>query len=198
MNFLAHLHIAEFTHSSFTGSFLGDFVKGNPDGLFNAEIVLGIRVHRFVDSYTDQHVIVKTLKPLFPSELRRFAPISLDMFWDHCLAKHWSQFHDSSLAEFCNQARLQIEVETKSEVNSLPPRFEKVSHLVWQEQWLEQYVEIDNISFALQRMASRRPRMAPLTDTGQVLLEHYELLTEQFFELYPDVLQNSLQFIKAQ
>ncbi|WP_019614804.1 ACP phosphodiesterase [Psychromonas ossibalaenae] len=198
MNFLAHLHIAAFTGSSFTGNFLGDFVKGNPDGLFNAEIVQGIRVHRFVDSYTDQHVIVKTLKPHFPAELRRFAPISLDMFWDHCLAKHWAQFHGCPLTDFCRQARLQIEVERKLEINPLPDRFEKVSQLVWQGRWLEQYAEIDNISFALQRMASRSPRMAPLADTGEVLQVHYELLTEQFFELYPDVLQKSAQFIKTQ
>ena len=66
MNFLAHLHIASFTNTSFVGNFLGDFVKGDPAGQFNAEIVQGIRLHRFVDSYTDQHQVMKSLKPLFP------------------------------------------------------------------------------------------------------------------------------------
>ena len=195
MNFLAHLHIASFTNTSFVGNFLGDFVKGDPDGLFNVKIVQGIRLHRFVDSYTDQHQIVKSLKPLFPQPLRRFSPITLDMFWDHCLAKHWRDFAHSSLADFCRQAQLQIEAESKSEKNALPPRFEKVSQLVWQGKWLERYAKIENINFGLQRIASRSPRMAPLADTGQTLLAHYDLLSEQFFELYPDVLQKAAEFI---
>lgn len=31
MNYLAHLHIADHTNTSFTGNFLGDFVKGDPE-----------------------------------------------------------------------------------------------------------------------------------------------------------------------
>lgn len=195
MNFLAHLHIASVTKTSFVGNFLGDFVKGDPDGQFNAEIVQGIRLHRFVDSYTDQHQIVKSLKPLFPEPLRRFSPIALDMFWDHCLAKHWHNFEPLSLADFCRQAQLQIEAESSLEENALPSRFEKVSQLVWQNKWLERYAEIENITFGLQRIASRSPRMAPLAETGETLLKHYDLFSEQFFTLYPDLLQKTAELI---
>lgn len=115
MNFLAHLHIASVTKSSFLGNFLGDFVKGSPDGLFSERTVQGIRLHRFVDSYTDQHALIKSCKPLFPKSLRRFSPIALDMFWDHCLAKHWLQFHANPLVDFCLQAELQINRESLNE-----------------------------------------------------------------------------------
>jgi len=197
MNFLAHLHIASVTKTSLVGNFLGDFVKGNPDARFNADIVQGIRLHRFVDSCTDQHKIIKSLKPLFPDPLRRFSPIALDMFWDHCLAKYWNDFELGSLADFCQHAKLQIEAESRVEENDLPARFEKVSQLVWQQKWLESYAKIENITFALQQMASRSPRMAPLEDTSQTLLEHYDLLSEQFFTLYPDVLHKTAEFINA-
>ena len=195
MNFLAHLHIASVTNTSFVGNFLGDFVKGDPEGQFNSDIVQGIRLHRFVDSYTDQHLLIKSLKPLFPEPLRRFSPITLDMFWDHCLAKHWHDFEHASLVDFCRQAQLQIEAESSLEENALPSRFEKVSQSVWQNRWFESYAKIENITFGLQRIASRSPRMALLEDTGQTLLEHYDLLSEQFFTLYPDVLQKTAEFI---
>lgn len=197
MNFLAHLHIAQHTNSSFVGNFLGDFVKGDPAGQFNKQIVQGIRLHRFVDSYTDQHPIIKSLKPLFPAHLRRFSAITLDMFWDHCLAKHWGNFSDLSLSEFCQQAQLQIAQESILEKNALPQRFQNVSQLVWQDKWLECYGKIENINVGLQRMATRSPRMAPLAFTGQTLLECYDLLSEAFFELYPDVLQKSMQYIQC-
>lgn len=196
MNFLAHLHIAQHTNSSFVGNFLGDFVKGDPTGLFNTQIVQGIRLHRFVDSYTDQHQIIKSLKPFFPAHQRRFSAITLDMFWDHCLAKHWSDFSECALADFCRQAQLQIEQESSLEKNALPPRFQKVSQLVWQGRWFECYAKIENINVGLQRIAARSPRMAPLAFTGQTLLECYDLFSEAFFELYPEVLQKSAEYLQ--
>lgn len=196
MNFLAHLHIASVTKSSFLGNFLGDFVKGSPDGLFSEKIVQGIRLHRFVDSYTDQHALIKSCKPLFPESLRRFSPITLDMFWDHCLAKHWLQFHPSPLADFCLQAELQINRESLNEVNPLPAQFEKISQLVWQGKWLEHYADINNIKFALKRIATRTTRMAPLASTGETLVNHYDFLQEQFFELYADVLLQATAYNK--
>ncbi|WP_022940372.1 ACP phosphodiesterase [Psychromonas hadalis] len=188
MNYLAHLHIAEHTQTSLLGNFLGDFVKGNPDGLFNLEVVKGIRLHRFVDSYTDSHPLVKSVKPLFKKELRRFSPITLDMFWDHCLAKHWHKFHEYSLVDFSSQAQVMISQETALLSQPLPARFEKVSRLVWQGRWFEHYRDIKNIEFALQRIASRSPRIAPLAGTFETLITHYDQLSDTFFELYPDVL----------
>ena len=189
MNYLAHLHIAEQTQSSFLGNFLGDFIKGNPEGRFNEKIESGIRLHRFVDSYTDHHPLIKSLKPLFLGEYRRFSPIALDMFWDHCLAKHWLDFNKQPLSSFTLQAQATINSEKKELVQPLPERFEKVSQLVWKGQWFEHYREIKNIDFALQRIASRRTRMAPLVGTFTTLAEHYDLLTDAFFELYPDILR---------
>ncbi|MGB5445260.1 MAG: ACP phosphodiesterase [Psychromonas sp.] len=197
MNFLAHLHIAQHTKTSFLGNLLGDFVKGNPDGQFNSDIVQGIRLHRFVDSYTDQHELVKLTKPLFNKELRRYAPISLDMFWDHCLAKHWLQFHDLPLTCFCQQAELQIQSESDHEKNSLPPRYGKVSALIWKGKWLESYAKMDNICYGLERMALRSPRMAPLALTGATLVEHYDRLSEIFFQLYPQILDKTAVYIRS-
>jgi len=189
MNFLAHLHIAEHTQTSLLGNFLGDFVKGNPDGKFSIEVEQGIRLHRFVDSYTDHHRFIKSVKPLFNKEVRKFSPIALDMFWDHCLAKHWSDFHRSSLAEFSLQAKIIVEKESRQLSQPLPVEFEKVANLVWKGKWFEHYAQISNINFALQRIALRSPRMAPLGDTFVTLMEHYDQLSELFFELYPDVLR---------
>ena len=188
MNYLAHLHIAQYSQTSLLGNFLGDFVKGNPDQLFNKKVVQGIRLHRFVDSYTDNHSLIKLTKPLFQKELRRFSPIALDMFWDHCLSKHWLAFHDHSLIDFSLQAQATIATEASELSQPLPARFEKISALVWQGRWFEHYADIKNIEFALQRIASRRLRMAPLAGTFDTLLGHYDQLTATFFELYPNVL----------
>ncbi|WP_354622952.1 ACP phosphodiesterase [Psychromonas sp. MME2] len=191
MNYLAHLHIADHTNSSLLGNFLGDFVKGSPEGKYSVPVVQGIRLHRFVDSFTDQHAIVKSLKQYFPTELRRFAPITLDMFWDHCLAKNWPVYHQSALMDFCQQAERQIAIEMQQENYSLPERFLSTSEAMWQGRWLEHYADIDNIIFSLQRIARRGKRMAPLASTGDTLLNHYDIFAEQFLQLYPELLQQA-------
>ena len=52
MNFLAHLHIAQHCNSNLAGNLLGDFVKGDPNKHYSDSLSDGIRLHRFVDSYT--------------------------------------------------------------------------------------------------------------------------------------------------
>lgn len=189
MNFLAHLHIAEHCSSSLLGNLLGDFVKGDPTKKYQDDIAQGIMLHRFVDSYTDNHLIMKQCKTLFDSDLKRFAPIAMDMFWDHCLAKHWSRFHHQPLTRFVDNAELTI----KQTSAPLPDRFVRMSTHMWQGRWLESYQEFDNIKFALERMSLRSMRMAPLAECGEQLEMHYQEFSELFNQLYPEVLEKAKQ-----
>ncbi|USD42753.1 DUF479 domain-containing protein [Vibrio sp. SCSIO 43135] len=185
MNFLAHLHIADHCDSSLLGNLLGDFVKGDPAGKFQPHIVDGIKLHRLVDSYTDHHEVMKPAKQMFSGTSRRFAPIALDVFWDHCLASKWQTYHSESLAQFCKHS----EVATQSEADfPLPERFKVTTGHMWKGKWLESYQELDNIEYALQRMSKRSPRMAGLASCFQHIEANYAELQLLFDTLYPDVL----------
>ncbi|MEL7290904.1 MAG: ACP phosphodiesterase [Pseudomonadota bacterium] len=191
MNFLAHLHIADHCQSNLLGNLLGDFVKGAPEPHYPEAIAKGVRLHRFVDSYTDQHSEVKSVKTLFDNGTRRYAPIALDMFWDHCLAAHFSEYHPQSLSSFSRAAHRRV---AKDMQLSLPPRFVQVHSAMQQGRWLESYQHLDNIGYALERMSQRSPRMAPLVDCFAYLERHQSSLTEVFSRLYPQVLNASKSF----
>jgi acyl carrier protein phosphodiesterase len=184
MNFLAHLHIAEHCQSDPLGNLLGDFVKGNPYDKFPHEVASGILMHRFVDSYTDSHEVMRLCKGQFASERRRYAFIALDMFWDHCLADSWHQYHDKTLAEFCHLSKTRIQ-QSSVEV---PPRFQLVSDKMWQQRWLESYKDFDTVLYALERMSTRSLRMAPLASCAVDLEKHYSRFYELFGEFYPELL----------
>lgn len=188
MNYLAHLHIAEASDSNLLGNLLGDFVKGNPSEQFSEDIVQGIRLHRWVDAYTDSHEVMILAKALFPATTRRFSPIALDMFWDHCLAKHWQRFHSQSLRQFVLDAERKVKIDHSS---SLPERYMMVSDKMWQGRWLESYADFENIHFALQRMSLRRERMKPLAECYVSLEDSYQELESLFFSLYPQVLEKA-------
>lgn len=59
MNFLAHLHLAHLADSSLPGNLMADFVRGNPQGDYPAEIIDGIFMHRRIDVMTDNQAEVK-------------------------------------------------------------------------------------------------------------------------------------------
>ncbi len=191
MNFLAHLHIAQYCNSHLLGNLLGDFVKGDPSKQYQPAIANGIKLHRFVDRTTDHHPIVDECKPYFTGVARRFAPIALDMFWDHCLAKHWKFFHDEPLNRFVNRAFQAVDREVNDE---LPPRFLVLHSRMWSGGWLQSYQDLDNIEFALHRMSQRSPRMADLTTTFSVLDTEYATLEAKFPLLYRDVLAQALEY----
>ncbi|TXY26671.1 DUF479 domain-containing protein [Vibrio mimicus] len=188
MNFLAHLHIAHHCQSSLLGNLLGDFVKGDPTNQYPQNLVQGIRLHRWVDAYTDSHPVMKAAKHLFPSPQQRFAPIALDLFWDHCLVNTWSRWHAEPLAQFLTHAQQGITAES---TQALPERFVRVNQAMWQGEWLESYAEFANIRFALSRMAQRSERMQPLVHSAAALEENYTELQALFDALYPDVLEKA-------
>lgn len=167
-------------------------MKGNPESQFSQPIAQGVRLHRFVDSYTDSHHTVKQAKQLFPNGLRRFSGIALDMFWDHCLANRWSEYHDESLDQFCTHSLMQVMSEEMRDV--LPDRFVTVTHAMSEGRWLQSYQHIENIEFALQRMSHRSPRMVTLVDCIPYLQQNYHQLDELFAQLYPQILTASKSF----
>lgn len=193
MNFLAHLHIAQHCGSDLMGNLLGDFVKGDPDKQFDRSIANGIRLHRYVDSFTDSHAMVAQCKLQFSRQNRRFAGIALDMFWDHCLAQHWQQFHHQSLPQFVRFAEAEVRQQQRN-CHGLPERFLTVSNAMWQQNWLLSYQEVDNIGFALQRMSMRSPRMTPLADCFEDLQRHYLDFSDRFICWYPQLLLESSRY----
>lgn len=101
MNFLAHLHLAQGAQSSLLVNLMADFVRGDPQGLYSPDIVAGIRMHRRVDKFTDQHPIMIKAKQLFRPPYRRVAAITLALYWEQIEA-------NQTLPQFVHYARQQI------------------------------------------------------------------------------------------
>ncbi|EIY2676301.1 TPA: ACP phosphodiesterase [Raoultella planticola] len=182
MNFLAHLHLAHLADSSLPGNLLADFVRGNPQSDFPADIVDGIFMHRRIDVMTDNLPEVKAARDWFRPQTRRVAPITLDVMWDHFLSYHWARISpDMPLNEFVRYAQAQV----TPVLPDSPPRFVNLNAYLWSERWLERYEDMDFIQSVLNGMASRRPRLDALRDSWQDLDTHYDKLEQQFWTFYP-------------
>lgn len=186
MNFLAHLHLASLAKSSLAGNLMADFVRGDPDPHWDTETAAGIRLHRRLDSLTDALPEVRQARLLFREQTRRVAPITLDVIWDHFLARDWSHYcPQCSLADFCQQAEATI----APILPAAPRAFQELNQLMWPQRWLEKYAEPQRLELVLQGMAKRRPRLALLHDSYQDFEVNYAALGSLFSFFYPRLMQ---------
>lgn len=188
MNFLAHLHLASLADSSLLGNLLADFVRGNPDGQYSAEIVSGIRMHRRVDTLTDSLPEVRIARSYFRDNFRRVSPITLDVVWDHFLSRHWATIHPQQpLEDFLAACQQEI----TPHLPDMPERFQNLNAWLWPERWMERYSALPFIADVLRGMASRRPKLSALTGSFHDIELNYDALEQLFWQFYPVMQQQA-------
>lgn len=183
MNYLAHLCLADGSPDSILGNFLGDFVKGRPEGRYPPPVVRGIRLHRAVDCYTDSHAAVARAVDRIPSERRRFAHIAVDMAFDHFLACRLEREDPHAFRALREHAYAVLHARTAL----LPDRLHRILPALAGDDWLGSYAELDGICFALARMSRRLSRPNRLGETAADVRAAYAGLAQDFDAFWPDV-----------
>jgi acyl carrier protein phosphodiesterase len=100
MNFLAHFQLAWPDEGLVLGALEGDYYKGPLGSELPDSLARGVRLHRAIDAYTDNHPTVVSLRRHFPAGLRRYAGILIDLSFDHYLTQHWHSFNVEKLTDF--------------------------------------------------------------------------------------------------
>ena len=184
MNYLAHLHIADITGTSVTGNLLGDFVRGRVEDLpFDEVLKQGIRLHRAVDTFTDQHEAIGQLKRDMGPH-RRYAGIILDVLFDHHLARNFQNFHSLSLELFSQDIYQRIDTQD----TAYPERFVMVCQRMQQMDWLTGYRQLANIERALNGIGQRLKRPVDLAAALDWHQTQYQHLDEVFHAFYIELL----------
>ena len=188
MNYIAHIHIAQLTQTSMVGNFLGDFVKGSQLAYLPRDIELGIRLHRKVDVFTDQHDAVKHLKRLFPPALQKVAGIALDIYFDHLLLLHWSRFSQLESKAFLSQFYQQL-AHFQLDVGN---RFERVKLGLLAHRWLEDYMHEDTCLQAMQSVEHRLKGKLTFAEQSYYILQHNKIMIEKvFLRFYVELFQHA-------
>ena len=100
MNYLLHCWLGRSEAGLKAGGFLGDFIKGRLHEDIPDSLTRGIRLHRHIDIVSNHLPAMKTTYHRFGTELRRPAPILLDLVADHVFAKRWHDYCDYPITEF--------------------------------------------------------------------------------------------------
>src|SRR5690606_38990711 len=102
MNFLSHLYLSGKSTEIIIGNFIGDFVKGAKMDDYPPEVTKGIKLHREIDFFTDNHPVVMKSKDKLRVKHGHYAGVVVDMFYDHFLAVDWESYHPQPLKIFAD------------------------------------------------------------------------------------------------
>jgi acyl carrier protein phosphodiesterase len=186
VNYLAHLYLADHTGTSLAGSLMGDVVRGPLEGRYPLAIEQGIRLHRRVDSFTDSHPVVRAARTRLQSPYRRYAGILLDVFFDHCLALQWEQFHAEPLEQFVGRAH---RVLLREGLRLAHPGFVLRLSYMRSRNLLLSYRGLDGVERALQGLSARLSRENPLASGLDVLQPQYSTLENDFRLFFPELVR---------
>lgn len=184
MNFLAHLYLSGDNDHVKLGNFIGDFVKGrNLNEQFPPGIARGIRLHRAIDEYTDSHPIVKKSKDRLRPTYRHYAPVIVDVFYDHFLARNWTMYSDVTLADYA-ETTYGLVIKNKE---ILPERFMNMMKYMMQGNWLVHYATTDGIHQALSGMSRRSRFDSKMDQSVNDLKIYYEEFKNEFSGFFPEL-----------
>lgn len=193
MNFLAHLYLSGDQEEVMIGNFIGDFVRGRDIySRYSFHLALGIELHREIDEFTDSHPVVLESKVRLRPKYRHYAPVIVDMFYDHFLAANWNQYHTQSLAEYAEKAYKSLQKFG----SILPPQVKHLMPYMIEGNWLLNYAKPEGIHRALSGMARRTPYESKMDEAIHDLKLHYKEFDSEFTRFFPDLVEMSVGFIK--
>jgi len=192
LNFLAHLYLSENYPKIMIGNFIADHIKGNQFTHLDPTIQKGIKLHREIDTFTDSHKITRMSKRRLHKRYGLYAGIVIDIFYDHYLAKNWSNYSAIPLKIYVNS--FYDLVYSYQEV--LPEKTLKMIPYMIKYDWLFNYQYKEGIKNVLEGMNRKT------NNKGQIDLAIHDLRKldkdfEKDFELFfTDLQRFSHQKIK--
>jgi acyl carrier protein phosphodiesterase len=191
MNFLAHLFLAGSPAAPgyagvLLGQFIADSVPGKQLETYPLAVQAGIRLHRAIDTFTDQHSVVRrSTQRLRAAGYGKYAGVISDMFLDHFLARNFTDFSAESLVDFTQRVYALLTAHE----GEMPPRVQQFLPHLTRHNWLLGYAELEGISRALTGL-SRRARPGSGMETAVAELQaNYASYEADFREFFPQLEQ---------
>lgn len=190
MNYIAHLHIANITDTSFVGNFLGDFVKGQDLSEVATHLHQGIRLHRKVDVYTDTHQQLAELRKQFPPQARRMAGVVLDVYFDHLLLVNWHQHSELDFDDLFTQFYTHL----NDYESFISPVFQQVRGGLLNKKWLADYKHQSTCLRAFKVIESRLNNKIEFADAAYShICQNTPKIEAVFNQFYPQLLGHAVK-----
>ena len=191
MNFLAHLQLsgrptAAHYADVVVGNFAAEAVRGQAGLLaYPPAVQRGIRLHRFIDSFTDAHPLVRrSTARLRAAGLGKWAGVVADVGYDHLLARNFATYHydpTEPLPAFSQRQYTLLHARRQE----LPERLQHLLHYMRRDDWLTNYARPEGLHRALLGLSRRVPAAGVLATGAAAFLAELPAYEADFQEFWP-------------
>lgn len=187
MNWLAHLQLSAPDPGSRLGHLLADLLTWPEQAVAPEDCQDGMRHHRAIDAFTDEHPQVRQAIARLPSPWRRYGGVLTDLYFDHLLARDFARLAGRPLAAFAREAYEGWRPDRAPAAwrQALPPRAQAVMAAMATHDLLGSYAQAEGVSLALSRMGRRLRRPVPLEEAWPVLQSLDGALEADFHAFWP-------------
>jgi acyl carrier protein phosphodiesterase len=183
MNYLAHAYLSFEDKDILAGNIISDFVKGKKQFDYPSPIHAGIKLHRLIDDFTDQHAATREAKEFFRPDYRLYSGAFIDVVYDHFLATDETEFTDSSLLAFSAKVYDSLEYNR----NWLPARFAAMFPFMRSQNWLFNYRSVWGIERSFNGIARRAAYLNESDTAFGLFTKHYQPLQQCYRHFWKDV-----------
>lgn len=181
---MAHLFLSCEREFLIVGNFMADFIRNRDLVSLPGSIIEGVHLHRKIDSYTDNHPVVRqAMRRLYPNH-HKYASVVIDVFYDYFLAKNWERYSDRSLLAFTDET-YRVLLRNKE---IMPPFLQQRLEMMVEDDWLIIYTHVEGLNRTFRRLQRRVSRPELLEGATNTLLKYEEELDEEFQLFFPDVI----------
>ena len=184
MNYLAHAYLSFGNPSVLTGNIISDFIKGKKIYGYSNEILNGIKLHRAIDYFTDQHSSTKAIKKYFSPYYGQYSSVFTDIAFDYFVANDNRNFKNiNELDLFSQQCYEQLD----RNFIYLPENFRYVFVSMKQHNWLLNYHGNSGIEHSFRGIVERAKYMTDYLTAFNIFLEHKEQMHNYYYPFFPQM-----------
>ncbi|MCI5057820.1 MAG: ACP phosphodiesterase [Flavobacteriales bacterium] len=176
------------------GNFIGDAIKGKSYDLgYNQEILTGIQLHRFIDSYSDNHPLFIKGRKRFFSEYRHFSRVIIDVIYDHLLSVHWAEYSDEALNDFIDR-NIQLLEKAKA---SMPLESQRFLHYATKFNVLKNYHNLEVIADVIEGIGHRINLSIDPLKSINTFRENQQKFEQEFLTFMKEIIEEKTKFINT-
>ena len=201
LNLLAHLHLsANCPPDILTANVLADYL-GRYDPVVKmpekmvARLMPGIRLHREIDSFTDQHNVVAEARNLISSPRRRLAGVIVDIAFDYYLTRHWEEFsiEDRETTISRGYAIMSMVAST-----GLSRKTQSLISKMRANNWLSAYGTLEGQRLTYQRVSRMSDAFTALAGAEEEIVKRDSEIDRCFLAFYPDLQRHTAEWLAEQ
>jgi len=184
MNYLAHIYLSGNNDLLKIGNFMADSIKGADYKKFPTEIKNGILLHRYIDSFTDSHLIYRKSKHRLHKKYGHYSGVIMDILYDHFLAKNWNNYSDVKLEDYTADFYKLLEANK----NILTDKIIAMMPYMISSNWFVSYATIKGIEMILFQMDYKTKHSVNMQEAVEELMEFYMEFELEFFAFFDELI----------